>query len=519
MRTHFYHLLASILMIGLVLSSCSTPTPKDLTKVSIIPKPVSVTATGSSFKVTEKTQIVIGDDTDEMNMIGDYFAQLIRPAIGFDLNIIQDNKAGEVFYFGLSDNNAELGKEGYKLEITNDIVKLEANNPVGIFRGIQTIMQLFPVEIEYKTSQNIRWELATGTIIDYPSYEYRGSMLDVSRHFFGVDDVKQYIDWLARYKMNKLHLHLSDDQGWRIEIKSWPKLTEIGGSTEVGGGEGGFYTQEEYSDLVKYASDRYITIIPEIDMPGHTNAALASYAELNCDNKATELYTGTKVGFSTFCTDKEIVYEFIDDVIGELAELTPGPYIHIGGDESHSTEKEDYIHFVNRVEEIVYSNGKQMIGWDEITTTELNENSVAQFWASKENALEAVTQRVKVLMSPASRAYLDMKYDSTTTLGLNWAGNIEVDHGYNWYPSQLVSGLEKENIIGIECPLWTETVTNMEEMKYLVFPRLPGYAEIGWSPRDARSWDEYKLRLANQAARFKAMELNYYRSELVDWKE
>jgi hexosaminidase len=318
--------------------------------------------------------------------------------------------------------------------------------------------------------------------------------------------------------MNVLHLHLSDDQGWRLEIKKWPKLTEIGGSTEVGGGEGGFFTQEQYIELVNYASERYITIVPEIDMPGHTNAALASYAELNCDNKVTELYTGTEVGFSTFCTQKEIVYEFIDDVIREIAQLTPGPYIHIGGDESHSTEKEDYIEFVERVQDIVSAHNKQLIGWDEITTTNLKPNSVAQFWASAENAQEAAKQGVKVLMSPANRAYLDMKYDSSTILGQNWAGNIEVDKGYDWNPESLVPGVTKENILGIESPLWTETVTNMEEMEYLVFPRLLGYAEIGWSPAEVRNWEDYKLRLSHHAERFEAMGLNYYASELIDWQ-
>jgi hexosaminidase len=318
--------------------------------------------------------------------------------------------------------------------------------------------------------------------------------------------------------MNVLHLHLSDDQGWRIEIKKWPKLTEIGGSTEVGGGKGGYFTQEQYKELVKYASDRYITVVPEIDMPGHTNAALASYAELNCDNKLTELYTATEVGFSTLCTQKEIVYEFIEDVIHELAVITPGPYIHIGGDESHSTKKQDYIAFIERVQDIVTAQGKQMIGWDEITLTKLKPNSIAQHWSSNENAQEAVNQGVKIIMSPAARAYLDMKYDSTTTLGLFWAGTIEVDHGYNWNPESLIPGVEKENILGIESPLWTETVTNMNEMEYLVFPRLLGYAEIGWSQAEARSWEDYKLRLGNQAPIFREMGLNYYASELIKWQ-
>ena len=221
-----------------------------------------------------------------------------------------------------------------------------------------------------------------------------------------------------------MHLHLADDQGWRIEIKSWPNLTAHGGKTEVGGGDGGFYTQVQYADLIKYAQERFITIIPEIDMPGHTNAALASYPELNCNGKATELYSGVEVGFSTLCTKKEVTYKFIDDVVRELAEITPGPYIHIGGDESHSTPIVDYIPFVNRVQDIVIAHGKKVLGWDEIALTTLKPNTVVQYWAKAENAIKGVAQGAKVLMSPAKNAYLDMQYDSTSTYGLHWAAYI-----------------------------------------------------------------------------------------------
>lgn len=512
-------IIICVVLLSFGTSSCETNTPKDLSKEHIIPKPVMLNATGNSFKVTEATKIILGNDSEELQMVGEYFGEMMRPATGFKLEVEHDqNESSGNFYFLISEKSPELSKEGYNLSITKKLVTLEANDPQGIFRGIQTLRQIFPQEIEKDTIQNIPWELATGTIIDYPSYEYRGAMLDVSRHFFEVNDVKQFIDWLARYKMNMLHLHLSDDQGWRIEIKKWPKLTEIGGLTEVGGGTGGFYTQEQYEEIVKYALERYVTIVPEIDMPGHTNAALASYPELNCDNKRRDLYTGTKVGFSTLCTQKEIVYQFIKDVISEIAALTPGPYFHIGGDETHSTNKDDYINFVERVQEIVFAQGKQMIGWDEITSAQLKPNAIAQFWNSTENAQKSVNQGVKLIVSPAANTYLDMKYDSTTTLGLSWAGTIEVNKGYNWYPENIVPNMGKENILGIECPLWTETTTNMSEVEYMVFPRLLGYAEIGWSSADIRSWDDYKLRLGYQAPIFNAMGINYYPSELIDWQ-
>jgi hexosaminidase len=252
-------------------------------------------------------------------------------------------------------------------------------------------------------------------------------------------------------------------------------------------------------------------------MPGHTNAALASYAELNCNGKATQLYTGIEVGFSTLCTSKEITYQFVDDVFRELAALTPGPYLHIGGDESHVTPLEDYIPFINRVQQIVKNHGKKVIGWDEIANADLVENSVVQFWDNEKNTTMAIEKGAKVIVSPASKAYLDMKYDSTTQLGLSWAGFIEVDHGYSWNPVEAHPLLTKENILGIEAPLWSETVTNIDEIEYLVFPRLPGYAEIGWTKPESRNWDEYKLRLAKHGKRFEAKDINYYRSPKVPW--
>ncbi len=493
--------------------------PTELSGSGIIPKPVSIIAADGIFALTEKSNIFISGESAELMQIGKYLSQKLQPSTGFGLAVktFEGKPASGDFILAISSEDTQLGNEGYQITITPKAVNLIANKPAGLFNGIQTIRQLFPAKIEMSTLQQGPWEIPAGIIRDYPEYPFRGVMLDVARHFFQVDDVKRYIDLMASYKMNVMHLHLSDDQGWRIEIKKWPKLTSIGGSTQVGGGKGGFYSQEQYSDIVKYAAERFIMIIPEIDMPGHTNAALASYPELNCNDKATELYTGTKVGFSSLCTSKEITYQFITDVFGELAALTPGPYLHIGGDESHVTKLEDYIPFVNKVQTIVASVGKQVIGWDEIALSTLKPNSFVQFWAKADNAIKGVKQGAKVIMSPAANAYLDMKYNSTTNLGLNWAGYIEVDKGYSWDPATLVPGIGKENILGIEAPLWSETITNMEELEYMVFPRLPGYAEIGWSSPAVRNWQDYKTRLGKQNERFKALQIDYYPSKLVQW--
>ncbi len=508
--------LASFALLSM--TACST-TPTDMTKANIIPKPVSVTATGETFTLTPNSDIYVQEGMDEMLNIGQYLADKLNPSTGLEMKVISDGRKpgkGDIL-LELSSGDSVLGDEGYEMVVTGKLLKITANKPAGLFYGVQTVRQLLPAKVELTTLQEGPWEIPTGTIRDYPVYSYRGAMRDVARHFFGPDDIKTFIDQMAAFKMNALHLHLSDDQGWRIEIKSWPNLALHGGSTEVGGGEGGYYTQEQYSDIVKYAQDRYIIIIPEIDMPGHTNAALSSYPELNIGGKATELYTGIKVGFSTLDTKSEVTYKFVDDVFRELAALTPGPYLHIGGDESHVTKLEDYIPFINRVQDIVTAHGKQVIGWDEIALATLKPDVIVQYWARADNAIKGVNQGAKVLMSPSKYAYIDMKYDSTSIYGLNWAGFIEVDHGYNWDPASLVPEIKRDNIIGIEAPLWAETVSNREEAEYLLFPRLLGYAEIGWTPAEQRSWDEYKLRLAAHGERMEAMGIKFYRSGKVEW--
>jgi hexosaminidase len=496
--------------------SCTTKVKSDLTKTAFIPKPVSVVGTGNTFELTRSITVYYQAEVEGLQQTAQNLALELNRIGGINPVVMSTTETPTSgIFLSVGDTIDELNNEGYIINIDKKIIKISANSTAGCFYGIQTLLQTIPGN--YTTVSPL--EIATGVIRDFPEFGYRGAMLDVARHFFSVEDVKRFIDFLAAYKMNALHLHLSDDQGWRIEIKSWPKLTEIGGSTEVGGGEGGFYTQEQYAEIVKYAQDRNIIIIPEIDMPGHTNAALASYAELNCDGKARELYTGIEVGFSTLCTSKEITYQFVDDVIREIAAITPGPYFHIGGDESHVTPLEDYIPFVNRVQEIVVKHGKKVIGWDEIANATPVEGATVQFWDNLKNTGMALEKGAKVIISPASKAYLDMQYDSTTHLGLHWAGYIEVDKGYSWNPLELVPGITKEQILGVEAPLWTETVTNISEVEYMVFPRLPGYAEIGWTSPDSRSWEEYKLRLAQHGKRFEAMDINFYRSPMVPWEE
>ena len=356
------------------------------------------------------------------------------------------------------------------------------------------------------------------TIHDQARFGWRGAMLDVARHFFSVDEVKRYVDLMALHKLNRLHLHLADDQGWRIEIKSWPNLTTYGGSTEVDGGPGGFFTQEQYRDIVQYAAERFITIVPEIDMPGHTNAALASYAELNCDDKAPPLYTGTEVGFSALCVEKEVTYKFIDDVVREIAGLTPGPYFHVGGDEVEKLTPEQYNAFIERVQGIVAAHGKQMIGWDEIAPVKLLPTSIVQHWRPKTSPAEAVAKGAKVIMSVADRAYIDMKYDEHTPIGLTWAAIIDVKSSYDWDPATAAAGVPESSLLGVEAALWAETLANIRDVEFMAFPRLAAIAEIGWTRQEDRDWDEFRDRLGAQGPRWVALGVNFYRAPEIPWR-
>mgnify|MGYP003640041874 FL=1 len=493
----------------------------DLTAENLIPKPLKIIPTNSAFGLDKNTIIYTSQNAEGFPEVGEFLSEKIKWQTELDLavNSTPNASSQRIIFINQSDSTEFSSKEGYDLYITQDSIILNAKTAEGAFRGIQTIRQIIPETSNDTLSENKMWLIPTGKIIDNPNFEYRGSMLDVARHFFSVEDVKKYIDILAYYKINTLHLHLTDDQGWRIEIKSWPKLTEIGGSSEVGGGPGGFYTQEEYKDIVAYAAKHFITIVPEVDMPGHTNAASVAYPILNGNGKTPKIYTGTEVGFSTFDANKDTVYAFIEDVVREISAITPGPYFHAGGDESHVTKKKDFIHFVSKVDKIVKKYGKKMIGWDEIVHADIDTSAIAQFWANEENAKLAVEKGLKVILSPGKKAYLDMKYDTLSKYGLNWAGLIPVDTGYVWTPERYVQGINKENILGIEAPLWSETVSNMDEVEYLAFPRMIGYSELSWSVEENRNWDNYKVRLGNQAPYLDKMNVKYYPSELIEWKK
>jgi hexosaminidase len=387
--------------------------------------------------------------------------------------------------------------------------------PAGVFYGVPTLRQLLPASVEWRGARPHAIAVPAGRIVDRPRYQWRAAMLDVARHFFDVASVRRYIDLLALHKINRLHLHLSDDQGWRIEIAGWPNLTAHGSGTAVGGGPGGFYTKQDYAAIVAYARDRFIVVVPEIDMPGHTNAALASYPELTCDGRAPALYSGIEVGFSAFCVEKEVTYRFIDDVVREIAAMTPGPYFHIGGDEVKTLTPGQYRQFIERVQPIVEKHGKQAIGWDEVAHATLRPSTIVQYWRPDASITPAPGTRL--ILSPAHKVYLDMKYDATTVPGLKWAGLVDVAVPYEWDPATLLPGVQPDSLLGVEAPIWSETLVTMADVEFMAFPRLAAVAEVAWSPQAGRQWSEFRGRLGAQAPRWSALGVNAYWSPAIDW--
>lgn len=520
-RVGWYVPLAVVLAAAIPAAGATIAVPKPESSYSstvsvldrtVIPAPVSRIPGEGAFVLDSNTSV---DARGDAAPIGEYLVNLLRPLTGLSLPL---SGRGNIVLI------VEPGHTpgGYDLHVTQEILWIAASTPEGLFDGVQTVRQLMTPATPTTTG----YAIAATTITDYPRYTYRGAMLDVARHFFGVADVKRYIDDIAMLKMNVLHLHLSDDQGWRIEIKGWPRLTEIGGSRQVGGGQGGFFTQAQYREIVAYAASRFVTIVPEIDMPGHTNAALASYAELNCSGNARPLYFGMSVGFSSLCIGKDFTWRFVKDVLTQLADLTPGPWIHIGGDESDATSRSDYIRFINRASAIVASAGKTVVGWHDIGYgSALPEGTVGEYWdyITPRGGSHVLTEKIlktggKLIMAPANVAYLDQKYDLSEDIGTEWAeAPLTLSEAYGWDPAAIFPDHPPDSVLGVEAPLWTETVETIGEIEYMAFPRIVAIAEIGWSLQDARDYGDFVVRLASFAPYLDSAGIGYKKVRGVPW--
>jgi len=512
-------MLAALVMPLGAPAAASASAPTDTRALGdVLPAPVEVRPTPERYRLTRQAAIRVQPGS---RAVGEQLARAMRPATGFPLPVVQGSRPGISLLLGAHDDR--FGTEGYRITVDTAGVTIRANAAAGLFHGTQTLLQLLPNEIDAPSVRHRGWTVAGGSIVDYPRFAYRGAMLDEARHFHTSDEIKRYVDEISRFKVNYLHLHLADDQGWRIQIDSWPRLTTVGGApgTGVDGVGGGYLTKADYADLVRYAAERYVTIVPEIDMPGHVNAAQVAYPELTCDGVAPPPRTDTDVGYSSLCISSETTYRFVEDVIRELAAMTPGPYLHIGGDEAHATSNADYLSFEQRVLPLVAKYGKIAYGWNEIAKAGAASTAVAQYWdtaTTNPAVAAAVAHGTKVVMSPANKAYLDMKYDQNTPLGLDWAGYIEVDTAYGWDPATRVTGVTEPAVLGVEAPLWSETLRDLDDIEFMAFPRLPAIAELGWSPAATHDWASFSARLGGYGPRWELQGVDFYRSPKITWQ-
>ncbi|WP_436525623.1 beta-N-acetylhexosaminidase [Actinoplanes sp. HUAS TT8] len=518
-RTVSRLVVAGVLLLTVTTGSAGHRPPPALTLGSVIPAPAEVTPSKSEpFRLTADTVITA---SGAAGPVADQLAAALRPATGFPLSVRPEGKST----IDLRINTVAdpwMGDQGYRLEIGTTAVALRANDPAGLFAGTQTLRQLLPSAIEAITVRDEDWTIPAGVIRDRPRFAYRGAMLDLARHFHPPADVKRYIDELARLKINYLHLHLADDQGWRIEIDGWPRLTTVGGGpgTGVRGIGGGFLTQADYRDLVDYAARRFVTIVPEIDMPGHVNAAQVAYPELTCDGVAPRPRIDIRVGYSSLCVGKEITYRFVEDVVRQLAALTPGPYLHLGGDEAMSTPHADYVAFEQRVLPLVARYGKTAGGWEDIAAAPAATEAVLQYWAvTRDRPAVAAAARAgaRVIMSPADRTYLDMQYDLLTPGGLHWAGTIDVPTSYDWDPATWAHGVPPEAVLGVEAPLWSETLRDYGDVEFNAFPRMAAIAELAWSPWSTHDWVSFRDRLGLYGQRWIWRDVHFYRAPEISW--
>ncbi|SNY30497.1 hexosaminidase [Paractinoplanes atraurantiacus] len=477
----------------------------------VIPLPVSVRPDPSAdFRIAPDVSVGAGG---EAAAVADELAVLLRQATGFAVPRV----AGAAPIHLVVEEDAAKSPEHYRLDVTAGGVTLRAPTAQGLFAGLQTFRQLLPAE-----TGTAPMNIPGGRIEDEPRFPYRGAMLDLARHFYAPADLRSYIDTIAQFKINHLHLHLTDDQGWRLEIAGWPLLTEVSGGegTGVDGAGPGFLTAREYTDLVAYAATRFVTIVPEIDLPGHVNAVQFAYPELTADGVPVQQRVDAEVGYSSLPIGKEITYTFVEDVIRTVAELTPGPYLHIGGDEAFSTTAEDYRTFMSRVLPLAGKYGKRAIGWHEMAAVDLPASAIPQYWRiepADDGVARAAAAGHQVIMSPADRSYLDMKYDESSPLGLDWAGLVSVERSYDWDPADRLPGVPEESLLGVEAPLWSETLRSLSDVQFMAFPRLPAIAEIGWTPRAARDWRSLRRRLAAFGPRWEAQGVNFHRSAEIDW--
>jgi hexosaminidase len=494
----------------------------------IIPVPAQMRRKEEAFAITPST-VILADAPNQQNAL--YLRDLLAPPTGFDLPVRSDTSAsGSAIQLKCGGDREMLGHEGYALDISPDAVCIKAPEPGGVFYGIQTLRQLLPITIERRAPvPEIPWQVPCVAIQDHPRFKWRGYMLDEGRHFQGKETVLRALDLMALQKLNVFHWHLTEDQGWRIEIKAYPKLTQIGSVRQGtargfigkhdGMPHGGFYTQDDIQEIVAYAAQRHITIVPEIEMPGHSKAALAAYPELGCTGGPFEVATHFGPKRDVFCVGNETVFTFLQNVLDEVMALFPAPFVHIGGDEvrkgrwkkcpdcqrrivQEGLENEHALqmYFTNRIAVYLADHGRRLVGWNEILHDELHEGAVLQYWIRKrKKVIEAIRCGRDVIVSPYFQLYLDHSHNLTP-----------LSKAYAFEPVfPGLSATEAEHVLGLEAPLWTEFVPNQARLDYQTYPRLTAFAETGWSQKEHKDYADFCRRLRVLLDRLDVMGVKY----------
>ncbi len=547
MRISYSFIMILIMLISACRSKTITTSERD---ISIIPAPVSLTVQKGSFIFSDKSKIILPNPDSDSKLAAEFLADLVKNATGMELPVEEGSKPVKASVFMALDT-AVKNNEGYILTITSKMIIIQAKTASGLFYAVQTLRQLLPVEVESRSfTEGFKLSVPACVINDEPEFAYRGMHLDVGRHIFPVATVRKYIDMIAMHKMNTFHWHLTDDQGWRIEIKKYPGLTETGAyrkETLVGhsrnkpntfDGEkyGGFYTQDEVKEIVAYARSKFVTVIPEIEMPGHALAALASYPQLSCTGGPFDVGTKWGVFDDVYCAGKEETFSFLQDVLSEVTDLFPGEYIHIGGDECPKVrwekcplcqkrirqeglgdENELQSYFIKRIEKFLSSKGRRIIGWDEILEGGLASEATVMSWRGIEGGIAAAKQKHDVIMTPNNYVYLDYYQCEPDGQPLAIGGYLPLEkvYSYNPVPAEL-SPEEQEYILGIQGNVWTEYIATPEHLEYMAYPRMLAIAETGWTSDRLKDFEDFLARFEILKKRYDVIGINYFKGEYRD---
>lgn len=542
MKNTLLALSMAVAMTGLFTQCQSSGNNQQTEQTALIPIPQTVTYAETAFKISQGTTIGLESSSAELLSIADYFNHKVNPALGYSLEV---KEQGDI-QFSLI-NNPDLGNEGYHLKVEKRQITIEANQPAGIFYGVQTLLQMLPKEIRSQQVQHdVEWVIAGADITDKPQFPWRGLMLDVSRHWFTKEEVMRFIDELAEYKMNVFHWHLTDDQGWRIEIKSLPNLTAKGAWRAKRVGQwwqrepqqpdeeatyGGYYTQEDIKDVLAYAKQRYVRVIPEIDVPGHSLATLVAYPELACMKAPKYVNVGNKFygeDENTLCAGKEETFEFLDKVFTEVAALFPDEYIHVGGDECFKgfwhkcprcqarmkaenlkDENELQSYVIHRLESILKAKGKKLIGWDEILEGGLAPDATVMSWRGMEGGIKAAKANHHVIMTPTQHCYLDL-WQGEPSVEPDTYSMCRLSDSYRFNP--VPDSVPAEMVLGGQGNLWSESVPTFRHAEYMTWPRGWALAEVLWSGPAKTDWDEFWPRVEKHFERADVAGINYARS-------